>query len=84
MGVIRASQQVRPRASAASTSGKKRTANICSCLRALLSLRTHTHTPVVGATADSISTVVTHLLKSCSSCILSSITSWHQVWALVL
>lgn len=44
MGVIRASQQVRPRASAASASGKNRTANICSCLRALLSLTTHTHT----------------------------------------
>ena len=40
MGVIRASQQVRPRASAASASGRKRSANICSCLRALFSLNT--------------------------------------------
>ncbi|TNN33641.1 hypothetical protein EYF80_056198 [Liparis tanakae] len=35
-----ASQQVRPRASDASASGRKRSANICSCLRALLSLST--------------------------------------------
>lgn len=42
MGVTSASQQVRPKASAASTSGRKRSANICSCLRALFSLSTHT------------------------------------------
>ena len=38
MGVMSASQQVRPRASAASASGRKRSANICSCRRALFSL----------------------------------------------
>lgn len=51
MGVISASQHVRPRASAASTSGKNRTANICSCLRALLSLKTHKHTRICRAGA---------------------------------
>lgn len=44
MGVISASQQVRPRASAASASGRKRSANICSCLRALFSLNTQKYT----------------------------------------
>lgn len=80
MGVIRASQHVRPRASAASTSGKNRTANICSCLRALFSLKTNTQT---HAFVEGVQCYMaaehcgsnTYLLNSCSSCVLSSITS---------